>query len=113
MLSDDMTAIDQLEVMKKMQTEWSDNSISISCYHTKEELPAIRQWLEKNYNDHVKTVSFLLRYDSGFKQMPYESITKEKYEELIQKVRPITSGTICIDDTDMSMECPSGICPVK
>lgn len=112
-LSDDMSAIDQLEVMKKLQTEWSDNSISISCYHTKEELPAIRQWLEKNYNQYVKTVSFILRYDSGFRQMPYESITKEKYDELIQKVRPITSGEIMLDDTDMSMECPSGICPVK
>lgn len=112
-LSDDMSAIDQLEVMKKLQTEWSDNSISISCYHTKEELPDIRKWLEQNYNENVKTVSFILRYDSGFKQMPYESITKEKYDELIQKVRPITSGNIMIDDTDSSIECPSGICPIK
>lgn len=112
-LAEEMSAIDQLEVMKDIQTRWSDNSVSISCYYRKEELPAIREWLKKNYNDHVKTVSFILHYDSGFKQMPYESITKEQYEELIQKVRPITDGMIDTDDSDASLECAGGKCPVK
>lgn len=112
-LAENMSAIDQLEVMKDIQTRWSDNSVSISCYYRKEELPTIREWLKKNYNDHVKTVSFILHYDSGFKQMPYENISKEQYEELIQKVQPITDGMIDTDDTDASLECAGGKCPVK
>lgn len=112
-LAENMTAIDQLEVMKEIQTYYSDNSVSITCYYRKEELPAIQDWLRKNYQFNVKTVSFLLHYDSGFKQMPYESITEETYKELVQKVQPITSGLIHTDDTDTTMECAGGACPVK
>jgi hypothetical protein len=113
-LSDDMTAIDQLEKVRELQTLYSDNSISCTIYMNKEELPAIREWLSQNYNDHVKTCSFLLRYDHGFVQAPFEPITRERYEELLQMVRPITGGeTIAIDDTDHSLECAGGRCPVK
>lgn len=112
-LAESMSAIDQLEVMKEIQTNYSDNSVSITCYYRKEELPAIQQWLRENYQFNVKTVSFLLHYDSGFKQMPYESISEETYHELSRKVRPITSGTIHTDDTDSTMECAGGACPVK
>lgn len=112
-LSDDMTAIDQLEKVKELQTLYSDNSISCTIYYRKEELPEIKEWLYRNYRDHVKTCSFLLRYDHGFVQAPFEPISKEQYEDLIQKVRPITNGLIDTDDTDSSMECAGGICPVK
>jgi ribonucleotide reductase alpha subunit len=112
-LSDDMSAIDQLEKVKELQTIYSDNSISCTIYYRKEELPEIKEWLCQNYRDHVKTCSFLLRYDHGFVQAPFEPISKEQYEELVQKVRPITYGTIETDDTDLSLECAGGICPVK
>lgn len=112
-LSKDMSAIRQLELSKFIQTNWSDNSVSQSCYYDKEDLPLIKEWLKKNYNNSLKTVSFFLRYDHNFKQAPYEEITKEKYEELIRKVKPITSGTIETDDTDTSTECVGGACPIK
>lgn len=113
-LSDDMTAIDQLEKVRQLQTIYSDNAISCTIYMNKDELPAIREWLSKNYNHNVKTCSFLLRYDHGFVQAPFEPITRERYEELIQKVKPITGGMIIPnDDTDNSSECAGGMCPVK
>lgn len=112
-LSDDMSAIDQLEKVKELQTLYSDNSISCTIYYRKEELPEIKEWLYRNYRDHVKTCSFLLRYDHGFVQAPFEPISKEQYEDLILKVKPITSGAIDTDDTDTSLECAGGICPVK
>ena len=112
-LSDDMSAIDQLEKVKELQTLYSDNSISCTIYYRKEELPEIKEWLYRNYRDHVKTCSFLLRYDHGFVQAPFEPISKEQYKDLIQKVKPITNGLIDTDDTDSSLECVGGICPVK
>lgn len=112
-LSDNMSAIDQLEKVKELQTLYSDNSISCTIYYRKEELPEIKEWLYLNFRDHVKTCSFLLRYDHGFVQAPFEPISQEQYEDLIQKVNPITSGAIDTDDTDASMECAGGICPVK
>lgn len=35
-----------------------------------EELPEIKEWLRKNYNDGVKSISFLLHSDHGFDQAP-------------------------------------------
>jgi ribonucleoside-diphosphate reductase alpha chain/ribonucleoside-triphosphate reductase len=108
----DITAVQQLEAVKRLQTEWSDNSVSCTVYYRKEELPEIKEWLSKNYNDSCKTLSFLLHSDHGFAQAPYEEITKEKYEELAAKVKPITS--IEISESEMELEeCESGSCPIK
>lgn len=108
----DMTAIDQLELVKRLQTEWSDNSVSCTVYYKPEELDEIKEWLKENYNDSVKTVSFLLHSEHGFDQAPYEEITKERYEELMSQVRPITS--VEVDESDFALEeCSTGACPIK
>ena len=88
--------------------------MSCTIYYRLHELDDIKKWLEVNYRDNVKTCSFLLHNEHGFKQAPFEEITKEKYEELIQKVVPITSGNIeAENDADYSSECPGGACPIK
>jgi hypothetical protein len=113
-LAKDMTAIDQLEVVKELQSNWSDNAVSVTVYYHKEELEAIREWLKKNYNDSLKTVSFLLHNEHGFDQAPLEEITKEQYEELKSKVKAITSvQTINEKDVVGVDECQNGVCPVR
>jgi ribonucleoside-diphosphate reductase alpha chain/ribonucleoside-triphosphate reductase len=115
-LAENMNAIDQLETIKYLQTYWSDNSISVTVYYKKEELDGIKAWLAENYTHNIKTVSFMLHFDSGFFQLPFESITREKYEELIQKVVPITNCNINIDSDempDMQTECAGGVCPIR
>ncbi len=108
----DMTAIDQLNVIKRLQAEWSDNSVSVTIYYRKEELPEIREWLQNNYID-VKSVSFLLHSEHGFEQAPYEEITKEQYEEMAAKVTPITTvGNLSMEDLDIQ-DCEGGACPVR
>lgn len=110
----DMTAIDQLEVVKRLQTEWSDNAVSVTIYYKKEELEDIKNWLAQNYNDNVKTVSFLLHSEHGFKQAPLEEITEEHYNEMISKVTPITSVSFKDGDITGGLdECASGACPIK
>ena len=110
-LAKDMTAISQLETVKWLQEVWSDNSVSCTVYYRKEELPEIKKYLAKNYKNNHKSLSFLLHSDHGFKQAPYEEITKEAYDELVAKTRLITK----IDEAnfDGGDECASGACPVK
>jgi adenosylcobalamin-dependent ribonucleoside-triphosphate reductase len=113
-LAKDMTAIEQLEKTKHMQAYWADNSVSVTVYYKLEELDAIKDWLSKNYDDGIKTVSFLLHSGHGFVQAPYEEITKEQYESMVAKTRPINS----LKDDGMSqlqssLECSSGQCPIK
>jgi ribonucleotide reductase alpha subunit len=112
-LAKDLTAINQLEYVKRLQTEWSDNAVSCTVYYKKEELEGIRGWLKKNYNNSLKTVSFLLHNEHGFKQAPLEEITKEQYEEYAARVQPITSGDVNESDMLDSFECVGGVCPIK
>lgn len=113
-LAKDMTAIDQLEVVKRLQTEWSDNSVSVTIYYKPEELPSIKKWLSKNYNNGLKTISFLLHSEHGYDQAPLEEITKEKYEEMISKCEPIESIESLDEKTVTGLdECASGACPIK
>jgi ribonucleoside-triphosphate reductase len=116
-LAKDCTAIDQLEYAKRLQTDWSDNSVSITVYYRLEELDAIKAWLRINYNDSVKSVSFLLHSDHGFKQAPLEELTKKEYKTLAAQCTPITDMTgICFHKEDFNideLECAGGSCPVR
>ena len=59
------------------------------------------------YETRLKAVSFLKYSETGYKQAPYESITKEKYEKMIKKIKPLQrmdteggAGTkFCTNDT--------------
>lgn len=113
-LAENMTAIDQLETIKELQHNWSDNAVSVTIYYRLHELEDIKKWLLENYNNNIKTCSFLLHNDHGFKQAPYEKITKEKYEELVKNTIPITSGKIdLLKDNELISECVGGICPIR
>ena len=112
-LASEMTAIQQLEWVKKMQTEWADNAVSVTVYYRKEELPSIKAWLTDNYDSSVKSVSFLLHADHNFPLPPYEEITKEQYEKSVSKIdftiplQATTGGMLDLDD------CSTGACPVR
>lgn len=103
---------DQLELIKRIQTIWSDNSVSCTVYYRKEDLDDIKAYLLDNYNNSFKTLSFLLYHGHGFTQAPYETIAKDKYEELISKCTPITSIEVKEGDFDLQ-DCDNGSCPIK
>jgi ribonucleotide reductase alpha subunit len=113
-LASDMTAIEQLEWVKRMQTEWADNAVSVTVYYRKEELPSIKEWLKGNYDKGVKSVSFLLHTDHNFPLPPYEECTKEEYEKSLSKIDfsvPLVQSTF---DGDFDVDnCATGACPVK
>ena len=111
-LAKDMTAVDQLETVRWLQENWSDNSVSCTVYYKKEELPEIRKYLKKYYKSHHKSLSFLLHSDHGFQQAPLEEITEEQYNDLVNRTTVITrvgNGEIGLD----TAECASGSCPVR
>lgn len=109
-----MTALEQLEWVKKMQTIWADNAVSVTVYYRKEELPAVKEWLSKNYDSSVKSVSFLLHVDHNFPLPPYEEITKDEYDKVFSKLdfsTPIHQNAANLDiDLD---DCATGACPVR
>lgn len=111
-LAKDMTAVDQLNVIRELQKNWSDNAVSVTIYYRKEELEEIKRWLSQNYNENLKTVSFLLHSEHGFDQAPLEEISKEQYEEYSARVTPIDNLSI-VSGVDDDAECATGVCPIK
>lgn len=111
-LAKDVSALDQLEWVKKLQTEWSDNSVSCTVYYRAGELDEIKSYLKKHYNKGFKSLSFLLHNEHGFDQAPLEEITEQEYNKRIKKVKLITqfAGDLELDE---DAECAGGMCPVR
>lgn len=110
-LAKDMTAIDQLNEIRRLQTVWSDNSVSCTVYYRKEEIPEIRDYLNRHYRNNFKSLSFLLHSEHGFHQAPLEEVTREQYENLVASTAVIKS--VAAADYESSDECQNGVCPVR
>jgi ribonucleotide reductase alpha subunit len=112
-LTKDMDVIKQLDMVKKLQTVWSDNAVSVTAYYKPEELDTLKTWLKNNYEHNVKSVSFLLFKDHGFKQAPYQEIDETAYLTASAKVKPLTNiSTGSTEMLDMA-ECAGGACPIR
>jgi hypothetical protein len=110
-LASEVDALDQLDTVRWLQENWSDNSVSCTIYYKKEELPEIKKYLKKHYKNSHKSLSFLLHSEHGFKQAPLEEITEEQYDALVASTRLITQvaeATIGLDE-----ECTTGACPTR
>jgi hypothetical protein len=126
-LAKDVSAVQQLEYVKTLQRDWSDNAVSVTVYYRREEVAEIRAWLREHYTNGIKSVSFLMHSDHGFVQAPLQEITAEEYDEITSRLR-----TMCDDDHDNStsfdhfferhedelqlqseMECRGGACPLR
>jgi len=112
-LAKDMTALEQLKQIKRLQTIWSDNAVSCTIYFTPEELPGIKRYLERYYKTCHKSLSFMLRNNHGFTQAPYEEITKEVYDALVKSTKPITSIKQALEMDKNDSDCEGGACPIR
>lgn len=79
---------EQLELAAFMQSNWSDNGVSVTVsIDPKRYTPADLASALSLYQYRLKSVSFLPETEEGaFQQMPYEEISKEKFEEISRKI---------------------------
>lgn len=110
---EDISVFEQLDKVKFMQKNWSDNSVSVTGYYKKEDIPELRKYIEENFNENFKTLSFLLYSGHGFVQAPYEPITKEQYEYMSSLTKPINQIQINEEDVEELGACGVGGCPIK
>jgi adenosylcobalamin-dependent ribonucleoside-triphosphate reductase len=85
----DVSMWEQLEIAAQYQHYWADNSVSVTVTFKDHEAANIKDALEM-YESRLKAVSFLRYSNTGYKQAPYEAITKAEYEEMVSKITPIT-----------------------
>lgn len=84
----DLTAIEQLEWYKKIQTNYCEHNASVTIYVDNHEWFEVGNWVYQNW-DIINGVSFLPKDNGKYKQAPYEEITKEQYEKLVDKMPKI------------------------
>lgn len=111
-LASNMGVVKQLDVVKKLQETWSDNAVSVTAYYSPEELEELKDWLKDNYKNNIKSVSFLLRQEHGFKQAPYQEIDEKTYNQAKAKVKPLSNINITGGTLD-GIECEGGACPIR
>lgn len=114
LLAKDMGVIQQLDMVKRLQTVWADNAVSVTAYYESTELDTLKAWMKENYAGSVKSVSFLLRDNHGFLQAPYETIDEPRYREMAAKVKPLANVMSDMSGGTLeSLECVGGACPAR
>ncbi len=84
----DVSIWEQTENAAFYQKYWSDNQVSITITFKEEEKKDIKNLLEA-YQDQLKSISFLPLKEHGYKQAPYEEISKEIYEKLLKNLKSL------------------------
>jgi len=79
----DITAMEQLEIWKVYRNTFCDGNPSQTIYYTDDEYFAIADWIWKNWDD-VGGLSFFPKDDHIYENAPYETISKDEYNELVE-----------------------------
>ena len=116
-VKNDLSALDQLEYWKKVKLNYTEHNPSVTVSIGDDEWIAVADWVYKNW-DIVGGLSFLPREDHAYLLAPYEEITKERYEEMAEKMPAIDFSQIVLyeatDETDVKKElaCVGGVCEI-
>lgn len=95
----EVTIWEQLSLAAMAQKYWSDNGVSVTVTFnpektSKDEIVSAMQM----YEDQLKAVSFLPEITGGaYAQMPYEKISKEQYESMMDTIRGFEAEIGSID----------------
>ncbi|NLJ97328.1 MAG: ribonucleoside-triphosphate reductase, adenosylcobalamin-dependent [Clostridiales bacterium] len=113
----DVGAIEQLELYKMSMENWSDHNTSITVHVRDNEWEDVSRWVYDNF-DYVVGITFLPLMDETYPLLPYESTTKEDYEERIKNIKPIDYQVLARYDNDeehdiIDPECETGACPIR
>jgi ribonucleoside-triphosphate reductase len=113
----DVGAIEQLELYKLSMINWTDHNTSITVHVKDDEWDDVANWLYENF-DYVVGITFLPLMDETYPLLPYESTSKEDYEERIKNIKPIDYELLAeLDDDEeheiIDKECANGVCPVR
>ena len=84
-VTEDMTAIEQLETWLMYQRHWCEHKPSVTIDVRKDEWFEVGAFVYKHF-DEMSGVSFLPYNEHTYQQAPYQEITKEQYEESLSQM---------------------------
>lgn len=84
-LRNNMNALEQLELWKTYQLEYTEHKPSITVSVKEHEWMGVGSWVWENF-DYVSGVSFLPHSEHTYRQAPYEDIDKETYDQMLSEM---------------------------
>jgi len=114
----DVGAIEQLELYKTIMANYVDHNASNTIHVRPNEWQLVEDWVYDNWDDLVG-VTFLSLDDNFYQLAPYEKITKEEYDAMIDVQPRFSLNTLSkfenlTEEFDiLDAECTSGACPIK
>jgi ribonucleoside-triphosphate reductase len=84
-VTSDLTAKDHLEMWRTYRNSWTEHNPSVTVNVKEDEWMGVGAWVYENFGN-IGGVSFLPASDHTYKQAPYQSITKEEYDEAVSKM---------------------------
>lgn len=114
---DDIGALRQLEHWKIVKEHYTEHNPSVTISIGEDEWIKVGNWVYEHW-DIVGGLSFLPRSNHVYQLAPYETITKERYENLLSDVSHIDFSKIVTyeidDETEVKRElaCVAGVCDV-
>lgn len=114
----DVSAIEQLELYKTIMENYVDHNASNTIHVRENEWDDVEDWVYDNW-DSIVGVTFLSLDDSFYQLQPYESISKEEYEEMLEKTPKFNPSKLkefenFEEEFDiLDSDCDSGVCPIR
>ena len=113
----DVSAIEQLELYKIIMENYVDHNASNTIHVRPNEWEEVIDWVDANW-DSIVGVTFLSLDDSFYQLMPYESITEEQYNTMLDNTPKFNPNILrkfeTFEDFDiLDAECDAGACPIR
>ena len=103
---------EKVDLAARLQYYWSDNQVSCTAdFDPATEADLLPEILSQ-YDRRLKAIVFLPARRHGYQQPPYEEITKERYQEMIVKVKPLC-GELEHEHELESRFCEGGLCEME
>jgi ribonucleoside-triphosphate reductase len=115
---EDLTAIDHLDVWKRVQKDWCEHKPSVTISVRESEWLDVGAWVYKNFNS-ISGISFLPYSEHTYRQAPYQEISDVEYEDWMAKMPTdidwsLLSSYETEDTTTGTQEyaCAAGFCEI-
>jgi adenosylcobalamin-dependent ribonucleoside-triphosphate reductase len=107
---DDVSIWEQVENVAQVQHYWADNQVSATVTFRPDEARDIPKILEL-YETRLKSISFLPLTDHNYPQAPYQTITKEAFDQATAKLTILDFEAINTDEA-MDIFCDGDKCEI-
>lgn len=114
----DVGAVEQLDTYFAFQRHYTEHNSSNTITVRPHEWGEVESVVYDKW-DEFTAVSFLALDGGSYELAPYEAITRERYEEMQEKMRPFDAAVLAryettgVSDLEGADSCEGGVCPIR